>query len=71
MTDKRMLSVADFCRLFGIGRTLAYSEMKAGRLRYCLCGRKRLIRTDDAEAWSLSIRQPPPVPSPIITEGFK
>jgi excisionase family DNA binding protein len=61
--DKRMISVAEFCRLYGIGKTISYAEMAAGHLRFCKVGRSRLIRVDDAEAWSISKRQPPP-PSP-------
>jgi hypothetical protein len=58
--DRRALSVPNFCRCFGIGKTLAYAEMKLGRLRYCICGRRRLISVDDAEEWLASTRQPQP-----------
>jgi hypothetical protein len=58
--SKRTLSVAEFCHRYGIGKTLAYAEMKLGRLRFCTCGRRRLISVDDAEAWLASTRQPLP-----------
>jgi len=58
--DKRMLTVEEFCRRYSIGNTMTYAEMKAGHLRFCKVGRRRLIRVDDAEAWSISKRQPPP-----------
>jgi hypothetical protein len=59
MTDgTRMLSVREFCRRYGIGKTLAYAEMAGGRLRHCKCGTRRLIFVDDAEAWANSTRQP-------------
>jgi hypothetical protein len=57
---KRVLSIAAFCHCYDIGRTMAYVEMAAGRLRYCKVGRSRRVRVDDAEAWSLSTRQPSP-----------
>jgi predicted DNA-binding transcriptional regulator AlpA len=57
--DKRVLSIREFCHCYGIGRTTAYSEMTAGRLVSCQAGRRRLIRVDDAEAWSMSTRRPP------------
>jgi excisionase family DNA binding protein len=53
---QRMLSVREFCRLYSIGRSLAYEEMKSGRLVYCKVGRRRLIRLDDAERWSARTR---------------
>ena len=53
MTDtKRMLSVAEFCHRYGIGKTLAYAEMAAGRLPFVKRGRRRLIPVDGAEAWA-------------------
>jgi hypothetical protein len=57
---KRVLSIAAFCHCYDIGRTMAYVEMAAGRLRYCKVGRSRRVRVDDAESWSLSTRQPHP-----------
>ena len=56
--DKRMLCVAEFCHRYAIGKTMAYTEMAAGRLRYCQHGKRRLIHVDDAEAWGVSTRQP-------------
>jgi hypothetical protein len=58
--DKRMLCVAEFCHRYAIGKTMAYAEMAAGRLRYCQHGKRRLIHVDDAEAWGVSTRQPQP-----------
>jgi hypothetical protein len=55
--SKRLLSVAEFCHRYGIGKTMAYAEMRAGRLRYCLHGKRRLIHVDDAESWAVSTRQ--------------
>jgi hypothetical protein len=58
--DNRMLCVAEFCHRYAIGKTMAYAEMAAGRLRYCQHGKRRLIHVDDAEAWGVSTRQPQP-----------
>jgi hypothetical protein len=64
--SKRLLSVAEFCHRYGIGKTMAYAEMRAGRLRYCLHGKRRLIHVDDAESWAVSTRQPP---APVSNRG--
>lgn len=48
---KRAFSVDRFCDLYSVGRTLAYNEMSAGRLRSVTIGRKRLIPADAAEEW--------------------
>ncbi len=44
-------SVAEFCRFYGIGRTHAYAEISAGRLRALKAGRRTLISADAAETW--------------------
>jgi Helix-turn-helix domain len=58
--SRRMLSVAEFCNRYGIGKTMAYAEMRAGRLRYCQHGKRRLIHVEDAEGWAVSTRKPQP-----------
>jgi len=54
MDDRRALSIAEFCRRYCVGRSKAYEEIKAGRLRATKIGRRTLIIVDDAEAWLLS-----------------
>lgn len=49
--SKRALSVDKFCDLYSVGRTLAYNEMAAGRLKSITIGRKRLIPAESAESW--------------------
>jgi excisionase family DNA binding protein len=66
---ERMVSVAVFCDRYGIGKTMAYAEMASGRLRFCKVGRSRRIRLDDAEAWSISTRQPLPTNCDPSTAG--
>lgn len=51
MNEKKALSVDAFCEIFSIGRTMAYEEMNAGRLKSIKVGRKRLIRAEAAEEW--------------------
>ncbi len=49
--SRRAFSVTQFCRGYGIGRTNAYAEIAAGRLRAVKLGRRTLISVDAAEAW--------------------
>jgi hypothetical protein len=44
-------SVNRFCKDFGIGRSLAYREIAAGRLRIRKVGRRTLIAGSDAVSW--------------------
>ncbi|WP_243286688.1 helix-turn-helix domain-containing protein [Geothrix terrae] len=48
---KVALSVAEFCAQFSLGRSKAYEEIKAGRLRIVKVGRRTLITVTDAMAW--------------------
>jgi excisionase family DNA binding protein len=54
MTNKRTLSITEFCKNYGVGRTMAYEEIKARRLRAIKVGQRTLIIVDDAEAWLFS-----------------
>lgn len=49
--EKFAYRISEFCRAFGIGRTKAFDEIKAGRLKVRKAGRITLIRTEDAKAW--------------------
>jgi excisionase family DNA binding protein len=48
---QRAMSIAEFCERYGPGRTTAYQEIKAGRLRARKCGKRTIIAEDDAERW--------------------
>jgi excisionase family DNA binding protein len=48
---KRAYSINEFCHVYELGRTKAYQEMNAGRLRAVKIGSKTIIRADDAEEW--------------------
>jgi excisionase family DNA binding protein len=49
------LSVDAFCKLYGLGRTCAYEQIKDGRLRAVKCGNRTLVLRRDAEAWARSL----------------
>ena len=49
--SQRGLSIGEFCERYGPGRTTAYQEIKAGRLRARKCGKRTIIAEDDAERW--------------------
>jgi excisionase family DNA binding protein len=49
------LTIADFCREYGIGRTATYAEIKAGRLSAVKCGSRTLIARAEAERWLASL----------------
>lgn len=48
-------TLPDFCRAFGIGRTKAYEEIRAGRLKARKNGTRTIILAADAEAWLNSL----------------
>ena len=49
--SRRAFPIREFCFRYGIGRTNAYQEIAAGRLRAVKVGRRTLIPHDAAEAW--------------------
>jgi excisionase family DNA binding protein len=49
--SRRAFSISQFCLRYGIGRTNAYQEIAAGRLRAVKVGRRTLITRDAAETW--------------------
>jgi excisionase family DNA binding protein len=51
----RAFPIIEFCRRYGIGRTTAYAEIAAGRLRAVKVGKRTLISVDAAEAWLVSL----------------
>jgi hypothetical protein len=48
---QRAMSVQAFCERYDIGRTKAYEEINAGRLKARKAGRRTIIIVDDAEDW--------------------
>ena len=49
--SRRAFPIREFCVRYGIGRTHAYQQIAAGRLRAVKVGRRTLIPHDAAEAW--------------------
>jgi hypothetical protein len=49
------MTIAEFCTWARIGRTMAYAEIKAGRLVLRKAGAKSLVTRDAAEAWLHSL----------------
>jgi excisionase family DNA binding protein len=43
--------IPDACRIVGIGRTLLYQEIAAGRIQARKAGRKTLIPVESLHAW--------------------
>jgi hypothetical protein len=54
------MSVREFCEWASIGRTAAYAEIKAGRLRAKKCGSRTLIAWEDAWQWLDQLPSKPP-----------
>ena len=49
------MTIAEFCAWARIGRTMAYAEIKAGRLVLRKAGAKSLVTRDAAETWLRSL----------------
>jgi hypothetical protein len=62
-SNRRAFGIDEFCRRYGVGRTTAYAEMTAGRLRRRKVGKRSLVTEDDAEAWLASL---PTITPPTI-----
>lgn len=57
---RRARTVKQFCADYGVGKTLTYAEMKAGRLRAVKVGFRTLILHDDSDAWMRSLPEVTP-----------
>lgn len=51
MMQRLAFSVDEFAALAGIGRTVAYREIREGRLRPLKVGRRTIISHDEAMRW--------------------
>jgi hypothetical protein len=60
MPARRARTVKQFCADYSVGKTLAYAEIKAGRLRAVKVGFKTLILHVDSEAWVRSLPEVTP-----------
>lgn len=48
---RRAMSIPEFCQRYSIGRTTAYAEIRAKRLRARKAGKRTIVAEDDAENW--------------------
>ena len=51
MSLPQLLTIPEFCAWARIGRTKAYEEIGAGKLRAVKIGRRTLIKAADADIW--------------------
>ena len=54
--NRRAYSINEFGLAYGPKRSLTYKLLNEGKLKAVKVGKKRLILTDDAEAWLSSLR---------------
>jgi hypothetical protein len=57
---KRARTIRQFCADYGVGRTLAYAEIKAGRLRAVKVRARTLILHTDSETWARALPEVTP-----------
>lgn len=53
--ERQAMSISDFSKLFSIGRTKVYEEIRTGRLKAKKHGRRTLILMDEAQRWLRSL----------------
>jgi len=53
--DCELMTVADFCGRYSIGKTSLYREAAAGRLTLRKFGAATRIAREDAEAWAANL----------------
>jgi hypothetical protein len=53
--QKLAYSIPELCHLSGIGRSLLYEEIKAGRLVVTKAGRRSIVLHQDALAWLVNL----------------
>jgi excisionase family DNA binding protein len=49
------MTIDQFCRAYSVGKTKAYSEIRAGKLKIRKLGSKTLVARADADAWLNSL----------------
>ena len=55
MNPVEAYTLDEFCRRHGVGRTFAYKEIAAGRLKIRKAGRRTLVLPEDAAEWRASL----------------
>ncbi len=61
-TPQGNFTIPDFLRWARIGRSKAYEEIAAGRLRIVKCGRRTLVPVEEAARWRDALRPAHPLP---------
>ncbi len=51
MAERIAFKIDELAKAAGVGRSLVYEELKAGRLKAFKVGRRALVMVQDAEAW--------------------
>jgi excisionase family DNA binding protein len=64
-TQRRALSVEQFCKRYGIGKSTLYVQIREGRLRLRKIGKRSVIAVEDAEIWFRNLRTVDP-DSPML-----
>ncbi len=49
--ERELFTITEFCKMAGIGRTLAYDLIKSGDIRAVKVGRKTMIPRTAIESW--------------------
>jgi hypothetical protein len=57
MADRQAYRISSFCEAFAIGRSRAYEEINAGRLKTFKLGRMTFISQQSAHDWLLLCEQ--------------
>lgn len=55
--EKVALSVTDFCKAAGIGRSFFYEEVKTGRIKIVKAGRRTLVPASELFTWLARLSQ--------------
>lgn len=67
MCGKKLLSVDEFCEMYGVGRTRAYELINTEKVRAKKNGASTRVVAESAEAWAAAL--PPIKPKPRSDEG--
>jgi excisionase family DNA binding protein len=49
--QKAAISVAEFCKAVGIGRSFFYEQLKGGHIRVVKAGRRTLVPASELTGW--------------------
>lgn len=65
----QLLTLPAFCARYSVGRTRAYEEINAARLKAIKVGRRTMIKSADADSWLES--RPAVTPRAVKATPFK